>query len=168
MLRVGLQQHPRAADRELVAFAAHGLDQHRELQLAAARDVETVAGFRPGDPDRDVALGLAPQPLPEYARGGVAALLAGERRIIRGEGHGERRRVDRLGGQSFLHLEVAQRVRNGGAIEAGERHDVAGARFLEPDPLQAPKGEDLGHACLLDRGAVAPERLDGRIRLDGA
>ena len=30
------------------------------------------------------------------------------------------------------------------------------------------KGEDLGHARLLDRAAVAPERLDRRVRLDRA
>src|SRR3546814_19422995 len=32
----------RAADAELKAFAAHRLDEHAELQLAAARDFEAV------------------------------------------------------------------------------------------------------------------------------
>ena len=40
---IGLEQHARAADAHLEAFAAHGLDQHRQLQLAAAGDLERVA-----------------------------------------------------------------------------------------------------------------------------
>ena len=103
---------------ELVALAAHGLDQHRELQLAATGDLEAVARLRLAHPDRDVALGLAPQPLPDQARGDVAAVVAGERRIVGREGHRERRRVDRLRRQRRLDLEIAERVRDGGAIEA--------------------------------------------------
>ena len=37
------EQHARAADAELEAFAAHRLDQHAELKLAAAGDFEAVA-----------------------------------------------------------------------------------------------------------------------------
>ena len=125
------QQHARAADRELEALAPHGLDQHGELQLAAAGDLEGVAAGRRGDPDRDVALGLAPQPLGDHARADLAALLAGERRIVDREGHRERRRVDRLRRQRRLDAEIAERVGDGRAIEARERHDVAGRRLLE-------------------------------------
>ena len=53
------EQHARAADAQFEAFAAHGFDQHAELELAAAGDFETVlvGGF--GDLDRDVAFGFA-------------------------------------------------------------------------------------------------------------
>ena len=45
---VVLVQHDvRLADRELVAFAAHGFDEHREVQHAAAEDLERVARCRP-------------------------------------------------------------------------------------------------------------------------
>jgi hypothetical protein len=38
-----LHHHPRAADRQLEALAAHGLDKDRQLQFAAAGNLE---GFR--------------------------------------------------------------------------------------------------------------------------
>ena len=38
----GLGEHARLADRELVAFAAHVLDEDREMQFAAAGDAEHV------------------------------------------------------------------------------------------------------------------------------
>ena len=57
--------------------------------------------------------------------------------------------------QRGLDLEIAQGVGHGRAIEAGERHDVAGLRLLQPDPLEAAERQDLGDAGLLDRRAVA-------------
>ena len=40
--RIALEQHARARDRHLVAFAPHRLDQHAELQFAAAGDLERI------------------------------------------------------------------------------------------------------------------------------
>ena len=37
---------PRLADRQLIAFAAHRLDQHRQVQQAAARDGERIGARR--------------------------------------------------------------------------------------------------------------------------
>src|SRR6187402_928107 len=58
-VRSVLEQHPRAADRKLETLAAHGLDQHAELELAAAGDLERVLAAAFGDLDGDVAFGLA-------------------------------------------------------------------------------------------------------------
>ena len=52
-------QHPRAADGELEALAAHGLDQHRELKLATAGDLEGAVVRHAVHLDRDIALGFA-------------------------------------------------------------------------------------------------------------
>jgi len=52
----------RARDLELVALAPHGLDQDREMQLAAAADFEDVGGRPIGDLERDVGLQLALEP----------------------------------------------------------------------------------------------------------
>ena len=51
-VRTVAEQHARAADRQLEAFAAHGLDQHAELQLAAAGDLERVLVGAFGDVER--------------------------------------------------------------------------------------------------------------------
>jgi hypothetical protein len=61
-VRAVAEQHARAADRQLEAFAAQRLDQHAELELAAAGDLEAVVVGGGGDPDRDIALGLALEP----------------------------------------------------------------------------------------------------------
>src|SRR5262249_54805218 len=75
--RIGLEDHARPPDRELVALAPHRLDQHRELQLAAARHLEGVLPFGLAHPDRHVALGFALQPRPDDAARHLVALLAG-------------------------------------------------------------------------------------------
>ena len=49
-----LDDHARPRDRELVAFAAHVLEQHAEVQLAAAEDPELVGIVGLLDAQRDV------------------------------------------------------------------------------------------------------------------
>ena len=52
--------------------------------------------------------------------------------------------------------------------QPGDRHDVAGGRFLDAGALEAAEGEHLGHAAFLDQVAVAVEHLDGLVGLHGA
>ena len=60
-------QHAGPADGQFEALAAHLLDQHAELQFAAAGDLERLGLVAVGDLDGDVALGLAEQPLADLA-----------------------------------------------------------------------------------------------------
>src|SRR6266404_3748383 len=53
----------RAPERELVAFAAHGLREDRERQLAAAEHQERVGRLRLLHSQADVSLELLLQPL---------------------------------------------------------------------------------------------------------
>ncbi|MCI1754667.1 MAG: hypothetical protein LKM31_01960 [Sphingobium sp.] len=48
------EQHARAADAELEAFAAHRLDEHAKLQFAAPGDFEAVLVGAFGDADGDI------------------------------------------------------------------------------------------------------------------
>ena len=72
----------RLADGELVAFAAHRLDEDREVQLAAAADLERVGAVGLLDAQRDVRFELAHQPLANLARREILALASGERRVV--------------------------------------------------------------------------------------
>ena len=81
-------------DRQLEALAAHRLDEDRELQLAAAHDLEGVGGVGGLDADRDVGEQLLLQPVLDVARRHPLALAAGEGRGVDGEDHRERRLVD--------------------------------------------------------------------------
>ena len=57
------ENHMRLADRQFIAFAPHGLDEHGEMQDAAARDRE-LFGARDGfHAQRDVLLNLLEKPL---------------------------------------------------------------------------------------------------------
>ena len=60
---VGLEDDLRLADAQLVAFAAHRLDEHRQVELAAARHAEHAGVGGVLDAQRDVALELALQAL---------------------------------------------------------------------------------------------------------
>ena len=56
------RDHLRLADRELEALAAHQLDEHRQLQLAAALDLPRVGALGVAHPQRDVADQLLVEP----------------------------------------------------------------------------------------------------------
>src|SRR4030095_8291598 len=105
-------QPARAADRQFEAFAAERLDQHAELELAAAGDFEGVAALSLADVNGDVALGLALQPVADDAALDLVAVLAGERAVIDRKAHRQGRRVGlarrgglprRPGARSCLH-----------------------------------------------------------------
>ena len=165
---VAAEQHLRPRHAELEALAAHGLDQNAELQLAAAGDLHRVALIGFGDAQRDIALGLAQQAVADHAARHLVAFGAGERRIVDAEGHGERRRIDRLGRQRLGDLGRADGVRHRGVGQPGERDDVAGGSLVERDALKPAEGEHLGDAALLDQPAVMVEHLDRLVRRDGA
>src|SRR5439155_319475 len=62
-----LEDHLGPRHLELVALAAHRLDEDREVQLAAAAHDERVGGIGVRDTERDVALELRIEPLAELA-----------------------------------------------------------------------------------------------------
>ena len=62
-----VEHHVRLADRELIALAAHGFDQHRQVQHAAAEDLERIGAIGRLDAEGDVALQLFEQAAREVA-----------------------------------------------------------------------------------------------------
>ncbi|CDX42319.1 conserved hypothetical protein [Mesorhizobium sp. ORS 3359] len=145
---------------ELEAFAAHRLDQHRKLQFAAAGHEEGVLFGRFLDLQRDIAFGLAQQAVADNAAGHLVALGAGKRAVIDEEGHGHRRRVDRLRMQRLAHRRIAERVGDGALRQAGDGHDVARLGFVDRLALETAESKDLGDAAGLDLGAVMVQHLD--------
>ena len=75
-----LVQHARGRDLELIALAAHGLDEDGQAHLAAARDVEGVGGALDlGHPQGNVLERLAEQALAQLAGGDELALACPRR-----------------------------------------------------------------------------------------
>ena len=157
------EQHARAADGKLEAFAAHGLDEDAELELAAARDLERVIVVRGGDADGDVGFRLALQPVADDAALHLVAVLAGIRAVVDREAHGERRRVDRARGHGLGHRGAADGIGDGGLGEARDGDDVARFRAVHGHALQPAEGEHLGRAAGFHLGAGDVQRFDGHV-----
>ena len=163
------EQHARAADAELEAFAAHRLDQHAELEFAAAGDFVAVAVGRFGDLDRDIALAFAEQAVADHAAGDLGAFAPGHRRIVDREAHRQGRRIDRLGVERLGDRGVGDGVGDGRGGEAGDRDDVAGLGASSTGTRSSPR-----KAMIFDARPVSTilpsglERVDRHVGLDRA
>ncbi len=129
---------------------------------------EGVVILRWSNTERDIALGLAQETVADHAALHLVAFLAGQRAIVDAEGHGQRRRVDRLGGQRVRHLQIADRVGHGSLGQPGDGDDIARNAFLHGQALKPAEAQELGDAALLDWLAVAANRLYRHTRLHNA
>ena len=157
----GLIDHAGTRDRQFEAFAAHVLDQHAQLQFAAAGDLEGVLAAGLGDADGDVGLGFLEQAVTDDARLDLVAFATGQRAVVDRDGHGDGRRIDRLGGERLGDFQRAQGVGHGGLGHARDGDDVAGLGAVDRLALQAAEGQHLGDAALFQNLAVARQGLDG-------
>src|SRR5690606_12095643 len=106
------------------------------------------------DLERNVAFGFLEETIADDAARDLVAFRAGERRIVDDEGHGDGRRVDRLGLEGFGYRRVAERVGDGALGEAGDGDDVARMGFFDGRALDAAEGEDLRDTAAFDELAV--------------
>src|SRR5216684_5461093 len=134
---------PRARHRQLVAFAAHVLQENREVQLAAPRDEEHVGVGCLLHAQGDVALQLAEQAFPQLPAGDEAPFLPGEGRGVDLEVHGERGLVDAEHRQRLGSERVGESDPDRGLLHPGHEHDVAYRRLVHRDSFQAAKTHDL-------------------------
>ena len=164
-----LGDHLRTADGQLIAFATHLLGEHGQRQLATALDLPGVGAVGGQHLDGDVADELAVQTVLDHAGGElvVLALGAGQRGVVGAEGHGDGR---------IVHVDERQRLRVVGVddgladhdvVNAGNGHDVTGARGLDRGALEALRAQQFGDAEVLE-GAVHTGQAVGLALLKGA
>ena len=141
-------------DQQLKALAAHHLNQHGKLQLAAAQHLEGVGGIGLFHADGDVGQQLALQPILDVAAGDVLAFASAEGRVVD-------RKVDRDGGlvdgddgQRLRVFKRAEALADGDAGDARNGDDIAHLGLGRVLALEAVEGEKLGH---LDRHERAVE-----------
>src|SRR5690606_16923934 len=151
------------------AFAAHRLDQDRQVQLAAPGYLELVGVVRVLDLQRNVVLGFAGEAVTYLARSQELAaavlLLSGEGRVVDLEGHADRRFVDREYGQLLDCGRVAEGFRDAELLDTRSRNDVASLRlghFMSLETVEAQNLENLA----LPRLAFAIDHRDLGVRLD--
>ena len=155
-LAVDLARHDlRLADRELEALAAHELDEHRQLQLAAALHLPGVRPLGREHAERDVADQLGVEPALDLARRQPRALEPGERRGVDADRHRERRLVDLLDRQRPRIVDVGERLADRHLGDAGDGDDVARPGLGGLDAVERLGHVELGHLGALDRAVGA-------------
>ena len=150
------RDHLRLADRQLEALAPHRLDEHGELQLAAALHLPGVAAVGVHHADRDVAHQLPLEPVLHHARGQPRARLAGQRRVVDPDRHAQRRLVDRDHGQRPRVVGVGDRLADRDLGDAGEGDDLAGAGLVGGHAREPLVHVELGRRCTF---STVPSRL---------
>src|SRR6185312_5898773 len=154
-------------DGELVALAAHVLDENGQMQLTAAGDSHDIGLVRVLDAQGDVALQFPLQALAQLAAGHVLAFAAREWRGVDLEIHGQCRLVDADRRQAFGRFRITHRHTDVHLFDTGDRDDVAGRGLLDRGARQAGERQylpDLGKTAIL--GTVAQGNLLSRA--DGA
>ena len=163
-----LEHDPRLGHRELVAFAAHVLEQDRQVQLAAARDFEHAVFVGVAHLQRDIGLQLAVEPVADLPARDELAFAAGERRVVDAEVHRQGRLVDFEHRQRQRGFDVGQRHADADAFDAVDQHDVAGAGFGGLLALEAFELQHLIDARVERRAVGAAVDRDVLHRLQGA
>ncbi len=111
---------------------------------------------------RDVRADFLHEPVPDVARGDEFAVLSGERAVVDGEFHLDRRRINRDVRQRRARLGIADRFADEHVLKTGEADDVARVRFLNLDALHAFEMVDRGDLALGDFAVAVT--ADGRDR----
>jgi hypothetical protein len=143
-----LEDHLWLGNHQLVAFAAHGFDQHRQVQLAAAQHLEGVGRVCLQHAQGHVGFHFFEESLADIARGDELALLAGEGSIVRQKLHLHRGLFDLEQGKHDRAGDLGDGLAHGQIMHAGDGADVARHGFLKLEALERLVAQDLGHAEL--------------------
>src|ERR1035437_2150148 len=141
-------------DLHLVAFAAHGLDNHRELQFAAAHH---APGLRRQllDASAHIAPRFEFDSFAQLPRGDKISFAARPWRIVHRESHRHGRLVDANRRQRTRVLEVGDRFTDRDVLDARHDHYLARAGGFALDARESLPSVDMGD--LADHSlAVAP------------
>ena len=159
-------QHAGLARRQLEALAPHQLEQHDELQLAAAVDLPGVVALRVANADGHVADQLRIEPGADLARRQLGAVAAGERRVVDADDDRQRGLVDRDHGQRARILRIGERLADRHLLDSGDGDDLARARLGGLDPVERLGYVETAERRPLDRavGATPGDRLPGADR----
>ena len=156
------------AHLELVALAAHLLDEDGKVQLAPAGDFEGVGGVSLLHPHGHVGLHLLEEAVPQVPGGDVFALPPGKGGVVHQEIHGHGGLVDLHKGQGLHAVNVAGGLADVQVGDAGDGDDVPQPGALVLHPLQALELVQLGDLGVLVAVLPAAADGDGLPHLDGA
>ena len=148
-------EHPRLADGQLEALAAHHLDEHGELQLAAALHLPGVGALGRQHADADVADELGVEAVLHQPGRQRRAVPPGERRRVDADRHRQARVVDVDDRQRARVVGIGERLADRDLRDAGDGHDLARAGLVGGHPVERVGDVELGDAGPLDRAVDA-------------
>ena len=137
---------------QLVALAAHGLDEHGEMEHTAAADNPLVGAVLEGSHAQgEVLLQLFVQTVVDMAAGHKLALLAEEGGVIDGEKHRHGGLIDGDGRQRLGILEVTDGISDLKLLQTDDGTDVATLHLCGLHMTHPLKGMEFLDAGLLAR-----------------
>ena len=135
---MGLRHH------QLVAFAAHGLDDNRECELAAAGDLKGVRLFGVVDAQADVSLLLEEESLAQLARGDEFAFAAGPGELLALKIIAMVGSSMRSGGSGLGSFAVGDGIADADVLDAGDGDDIAASAARDFDCASNPASRRPG------------------------
>ena len=135
----------RLADGELEPLAAHQLDEHGELELAATLHLPGVGALGGEHAQRHVADELLVEPRLHHARRQAVSVLARERGRVDPDRHRQARLVDPDHRERPRVVRIGEGLADGHVGEARDGDQLAGTGLGGVDPV-----ERLGHVQLRD------------------
>ncbi len=149
----------RLADRQLEAIAAHQLDEHLELQLAASLDLVGVGPVGVQDPQGDVAHQLLVEARADLAGGQLVAIEARQGGGVDADGDRHRGLVHCDHRQRPRVADVGQRLADRDFGDARDGDDFARTGLGRVHPVERIGDVQLGDLGSLD-GPVRPAPCD--------
>ena len=138
---------------QLVAFAAHVLQQNSQVQLAATHDFKNTFFVGFFDAQRDIVLQLFLQAVPDLAASHILAFATGQRAGVDAKVHGQRGLVHLQHRQGRRVGRVGDGDANADVGNAVDQHNFARTGFAGLHALQTLEGQDLVDTAF-DRFAV--------------
>src|SRR5450830_1707251 len=154
-----LVDHAGTRHGEFKTFAAHVLDQNRQVQFAAARHFKHGVVVGRCNAQGDVGFQFSVEAVTQLAAGDELAFAAGQGRVVDHEVHGQGWLVDGQHRQRFRGIRCAHGRTDADVFDTVDQDDVAGNSFVNDDALQAFKIEHLVDAAL-DRGRIGTVQDD--------
>ena len=139
----GLVQHLGLAHLQFEALAAHRLDEHRQVQDAAAVDHEGIGIQARLDAEGEVLFQFLLEALLDVAGGHELAVLAEERGVVDHEQHRHRGLVDGDRGEGLRVLDVGDGVADLEPFDAHQGADVAALDLVDIGLAEALEDHDL-------------------------
>ena len=135
--------HLRLAYLQFITFAAHGLDQHTQMQHTAAENTPTALFRAFLYAQSKVLLQFLVQTLLDMTAGHEFSVLSEERTVVDTESHTHRRLVNSNRLERFRVLCVAYRVADLEAVNTDQRTDVAVLHYVGLDMTHARESVQL-------------------------